>query len=209
MTDAHTIEPHDVASFVDLLRKLTGLEDANLPSATQVALEGLYKALGPPPATAQDFVLAQFYGRLNQKLAASREIVGRIYKRAASRRVTFNYHDKREIQWAVDTGDRNAFLGVLQRCIADDRIRTAVAESFGQVPHHRTRELLIEEADSPTKLRKAHQRSVRDDVLSSSTGSLVWSLWPTTALHRVFDARWIAGSEDSSFLDELKRRRLG
>jgi DNA modification methylase len=193
------------AEFERFLIELTDI-DATLSPATYSAVERLIEALGPAPSVPESEALAHFYGRLNWKLGANADTLRAIYATAARSGVTFNYHAKKAISTAVDTGDSEAFGRALKRYCPDGETRTLIEQDFDCVSHAETCELLVAETVKPSKLRKALAREVATDVLDAAAGCLVWSLWAPTILCEYFDEGNPADGLSADYLAGLRRR---
>ncbi len=146
-----------------------------------------------------------FYGRINQKLMANRDILAEIYSFAASHGLTFNYPTKRAVSWAVDSGDLDAYRLVIERQSQGRRdLRTGLLEIFVPLSQAQTKELLLAETTKPTKLRKAHGRAVRSDVFEAAAGSLLWSLWDSARLRRAFRPDAATVRDTGDYLADLR-----
>jgi DNA modification methylase len=174
-----------VSEFERLLVQMTGL-DRSLSGFLIAAVDDVIQQLGPVEADEHE-VSSQFYGRVNQKLMASRDVLRDIYGLAAACGLTFNYPTKLAIAWAVDSGNAGMFRGIVaSEAQHDAALVENLMARFRPVPQHETRELIVAETRKPTKLRKAHERDVVLDVFEAAAGPLLWSLWPARALHDVF-----------------------
>lgn len=202
-TDHSRVEVTSAEDFADLLEQLTGFGVA--PS--QSILEEIGNLIGElgPVRTELSAVRSGFYGRLNQKMFASRPILNGIYGRAAASGFTFNYPTKKALAWAVDSSDLGAFRRVLDGAGVDLALAETLTGLFVPLPNAETRRLLAEECAKPSKLRKAHGREVLSDVVDSSVGPLVWTLWSTMALHGFFGSLPVGSSYSSDFLQALRR----
>lgn len=187
------------------LRRLTGI-DAHLPTKVMHALTDLFEALGPPrPADANE-VSRRFYGQLNSKLGANDSTMSDIYSFAASHGVTFNYHGKKALKWAVDCNDKAGFIAAMYECGTAGTVASGMCDRFVCVEPSTTRDLLRREASRPSKLRKALLRHVAEDVLSASAGCLVWVLWPNRKLRRYFDQSEDEYGLGDDFMKGLRQR---
>ena len=182
--EATDLDIRSVDDFESALRELTGLAHRLSPEIWR-AVDELFLVIGTPRIQARA-VHANFYGRMNQKLMANRNVLREIYAYAASLGITFNYPTKREIAWAVDSGDDALFCGVIQREAPDRDFMSGMLDRFEPVTREATRALIVAETVKPTKLRKAADREVVQDVFDAAAGPLVWSLWAPEPLHRHF-----------------------
>ncbi|MGY1602380.1 DNA-methyltransferase [Geodermatophilus sp. SYSU D00815] len=183
-----------VDAFCRLLADLSGI-DTPPDEAVLAGLAALIAELGPS-REGWDKSRAAFYGRMNQKLALNSPTLKTIYARAARRGVTFNYPQKRALEWAVNTSDVQRFSVLLDSYGVPEGLRTELVSKCEPIRQEETRNHLGNEIAHPTKLRKAHGRSVEEDVASAAAGPLVWSLWGESELFSYFgpaEAKQFAG----------------
>lgn len=175
----------DAASFERLLHELTGF-DAPLDGDVVAAIDGLIASLGASPPASRSEVARRFYGRINEKLDANREVRRLLYREAAAAGYTFNYPQKKTIARAIDQGDIEGLESSLRRFGVSPGRAIGLARGCEPVSQEQTRRLLHGETERPSKLRKALQRSVKEDVFASCAGPLVWALWQPSDLYRAF-----------------------
>jgi DNA modification methylase len=174
-----------VQEFEQLLIELTGIE-RSLSTELTTATAAVFEQLGPADVDAAQ-VRSRFFGRLNQKLTASREILRDIYSHAAAQGLVFNYPTKIEIAWAIDSGDADLYATTIRRESSTNRsLANELVARFKSVSQTETRRLVLAEAQKPTKLRKARDRDVALDVFEAAAGPLLWSLWAPQVLRDVF-----------------------
>lgn len=175
----------DPEAFEDLLRDLTGL-DGRISPGVRKAVASLIASIGPSFDLADQVVENRFYGRLNQKLAANRDTIAVLYAECADAGLTFNYPTKRRLEWAINTSDMLELERRLEELGVPSGMVTSLMLKIHPVTHSGTRELLLAETKSPTKIRKAEERQVADDVFNAAAGPLAWSLWPEASLASAF-----------------------
>jgi DNA modification methylase len=174
----------DVENFECLLAELTGLS-RQLSRIVATAVNDVFDRLGGV-GISDETVRSRFYGRVNQKLMANRDVLRDLYAFAAARRLTFNYPTKKAIAWAVDTSNAELFGTLVRReCGGSSTLADGLMSRFRPIPQAATRDLIVAEARKPTKLRKAHDRDVALDVFEACVGPLLWSLWPAETLHGI------------------------
>jgi len=185
----------DPADFELHLRRLTGIEGELARDVTR-ALINLTDSIGPALRSTEQDIAKQFYGRLNQKLTANRDVIAKLYAKCASEGIMFNYPTKRRIEWAINTNDLTE-LGrqLVERAVPQDFLNHLMAE-LTPVTQDGTRGSLFSETRSPTKLRKAKERQVANDVFNAAAGPLVWSLWPADRLTSAFSRLSVPYSGD-------------
>ena len=200
--------PTDAAGFAGQLAVLTGIPGSLSPALLE-RVEAVFGALGLPDSDGGQ-VRSRFYGRLNQKLMASREVLREIYGYAAGRGLVFNYPTKAAIAWSVDSGDEEAFACIVG-CNArhDAALAAGLIERFRPLPHSVTCQLLLDETTKPTKLRKSLEREVAQDVFEAAAGPLVWSLWPPEALWAFFGPDTGHGGQIGDYLTDLRGHNPG
>ena len=202
---AMSLRIQDPDDFHASLRSLTGIE-ANLPTKVARALADMYETLGAPNPIDTAQISRRFYGYLNSKLGANDSTMSEIYSFAASHGVTFNYHGKKALKWTVDCDDKAGFAKATYEHGGVGAVLSGMCERFACVGPSTTRDLLRQEAERPSKLRKAMSRQVAEDVLSASAGCLVWVLWPHRQLRRYFDQSHDDYGLDDDFMKGLRRR---
>jgi DNA modification methylase len=192
-----------VQQFESLLADLTGIE-RSLSSEQTEAAAAIFEQLGPADVDAAQ-VRSRFFGRLNQKLAASREILREIYSGAAARGLTFNYPTKIALAWAVDSGDAALYATIIRRESRRNRsLANDLIARFNFVSHAETRRLVLAETQKPTKLRKARDRDVALDVFEAAAGPLLWSLWAPQVLRDVFRTGQERVRSTDDYLSDLR-----
>lgn len=180
-----THELSTVQDFSSLLHHLTGIDAGiSLNVLSQIAL--LFERLGKPSPQEIIHAPSAFYGRINQKLRLNAANLDKIYAAAAAQGETFHYHAKKAISWAVDTTNRDSYVAALERYCKSESLRLSLISLYDATSHAETKARLQAEISKPSKLRKAHQRQVAQDVIDSATASLVWSLWPADLLRKNF-----------------------
>ncbi|MEO3820976.1 site-specific DNA-methyltransferase [Plantactinospora sp. B24E8] len=189
--------------FADLLRRLNGID---MPPSRIVleSVRSLIASVGRPQVDEQS-AIRRFYGLLNQKLRSNKKVINDIYARAAGHGYTFNYPQKRAIEWAVDTSNHSALAELLGSIVGSDEVVSQLLDLFDPVTVEQTRELLQGETADPTKLRKALDRSVQQDVVDATAGPLVWSLWRHEELYAYFGQPAAAPLADRPYLEMLAR----
>ena len=186
MTDGVRGHFADVETFIIELQALSGIADGALDERTRDAVADVFEALGPSridPETRGH----QFYAHMNRKLELNATTLSKLYGAAAALGVTFNYHDKLAIGAAVDAGDFATFRKVVESARYEKASQEPVLSAFTPASHEQTRHAIRNEAAWPSKLRKAHDRSVAGDVFSSAAGALVWSSFDESSLKGVHD----------------------
>ena len=195
----------DPLRFVELLSALTGIGDGP-SSAVMHKIEAVYGELGLPPEAQEEAVLGAFYGRLNAKMSLNSRVLGELFGAAAGRGVTFNYHAKKALSWAIDSSDEEGFIAALERHCLDLEVRSVLGGMFAGATFDESKDALLEEMTRPSKLRKALEREVRQDVLDAAAGCLVWSLWPFRLLRQHFESFDDGLSLSDDFLEGLRAR---
>lgn len=193
-----------VDSFEKLLQHLTSL-DVPIGQDVRSSLSRVLAALGPSDRVPSVDVSRRFYGRVNEKMRANAAVVASVFSAAAKAGWTFNYHQKRSITRAVDQSD----LAVLRQRLEGHGLPRDLVERIlrdsAPLTFKESREAIRQEALSPSKLRKAHDRDVRLDVQNAAAGALVWSLWPAAKLYALGGGGG-DGEEASDYLRYLQER---
>jgi DNA modification methylase len=190
--------------FKDLLRALTGLEgDVSPPVEREVSK--VLARLGSVNRPDLEVTRA-FYGQMNQKLGANKGMLSQLYGEAAAAGVTFNYPTKKSLAWAADSDNGQQFkLALDTTLLGSTPLAMRLQRHFRPATHATTRRMIAHEAQNPTKLRKAHERSTSLDVLDATAGPLVWALWPAAQLATLFAGRTTDTAR--SHMAELRSRQ--
>ena len=202
MTDGMRGLLADVETFIVELQALTGIADGALEERTHDAVADVFETLGPSridPETRRQ----QFYAHMNRKLEINATTLSKLYGAAAALRVTFNYHDKLAISAAVDAADLATFRKVIESAWYGKASQESVLSAFTPASREHTRQAIRDEAARPSKLRKAHGRSVAGDVLNSAAGALVWSSFDESSLKGVHDPI----DASAPFMERLKHEQ--
>ena len=197
------VEPSLADEFQAKLQELTGIS-VPMSAAVRKQVGCIFDALGKPRGTSNDIAVRTFYARLNQKLVLNAKTLEAIYGTAASRGVVFNYHQKKQISWSVDSGDLDAFVGRLEKFEVPVSVSDELIKVFGGVTPEQTRDALQQEMTRPSKLRKAHGRIVSQDVQDAAAGCLVWSEWPQADLRSFFATAVGDRVTDESYIHGLR-----
>ena len=193
--------PANATEFQSLLRTLTGIAEELSPASFK-AVSQIFDHLGTPQTLDTGAAAGRFYGRLNIKLFLNSDILDAIYGKAAAQGLTFNYHAKKAIAWSIHSGNTSLYRAAIEKYCPDESLAESLISLFGGSSHQATRDQLSIEMTKPTKLRKAHDRVVAQDVQDSAAACLVWALWDNDDLrryfasddeHRVVDPEFMAG----------------
>ncbi|WP_445255791.1 DNA-methyltransferase [Nocardioides aurantiacus] len=201
----------DPASFESLLADLTGIPGTLSREVTR-SVATVIATLGAAEDIDRRRLAAEFYGRLNQKLAANKETIAALYAECAAADVTFNYPSKRRLEWAINTGSLADLEGHLVARGISDPLLARVRPKLALASHEQTRRLLLGETANPTKLRKQPDRDVANDVFNAAAGPLAWSIWPPSEMAKVFATEPMPFSDDymadlRAFRPEMFERR--
>jgi DNA modification methylase len=155
---------------------------------------------------------SRFLAHVNWKFRLNAEPLRLFYREAASQRITFNYHQKNQVQETFDLGDFDTFRMVLREREIPAVVREKLEGLFSPVSSETTVEYLRRECETPSKLRdysklrkqKGNEGVARDIVLAQFSAFLFSSL-PTREIHAYFDPEGTADYRES-FWDELHRR---
>jgi DNA modification methylase len=190
--------------FRNLLTELLGFE-AELPLANQQAIQEILERF-PSEVASLEEITASFFGRINEKLSLNQDSLFLFFRHGAENGVTFNYHQKKQIAWFINRNLKTELLAFL----ATLNLPSSLIEQLGGygigISHNETKEKLLHEIASPTKLRKALSRDVYVDLASSAAASLVWCLIPSPVLMSYFtDEKKFAKSDN--FLNDLENAK--
>lgn len=172
-------------SFERLLVEFSGINGC-LSRDVSRSVAAVVAKLGPAVDIDRGRAASEFYGRLNQKLAANKQSVGALYAECAAAGITFNYPTKRRIEWAINTSNAVDLERILAACGVGGTLLDRVRQAVDPVCHAMTRRLLLLETTDPTKLRKQPDRNVANDVFNAAAGPLAWSIWPAADMATVF-----------------------
>lgn len=201
--DRMTMEVRSVSDFEAMLVDLTGLSlRASAPIRSSIVQ--LFDTIGYPGRRASADAERDFYRRVNGKLGVNADAIASLHRQCAERRIVFNYHEKRAVADAVNGLRSDHLVEILKgRGIGLDEVHSILSVSrFATAGESRL--AIQQEASSPTRLRKAADRDVSQDVFDACAGPLVWSLWSPEALRSVESSWSSSQSEGADFLDRLK-----
>ncbi len=178
----------------------------DLPADYHAALDGLCSHLDAhalrPPAERRRWLLA----RINSKFRFNRDPVAAVYAHAASRGVTFNYHEKTAIQLAFDLSDCDAYARALADADVELGLRAELLDMFAPVTETETIRQFALEVDDPSKLRRDKgDRRVDIDILLAAFSAFVFSAADEEVLHAYFDKSYNAATYERSFWLQLRR----
>ena len=157
----------------------------------------------PRNAFSGDQISTEFFGRLNEKLNINKDVAAEIYSLLASSKITFNYHQKKTISFYLNRNMTEALEQFLRGIGINEDLIRRLKPSFIGASHAETKEALIRESHSPSKLRKKLEREVLSDVAASAAGCLIWSIYDPASLRQTFaSSESFAASSD--FLSDLK-----
>jgi DNA modification methylase len=145
----------------------------------------------------------EFFGRLNEKLNINKTVLGDFYGTAAASKFTFNYHQKKVIASFINRNNSSGLQSFLKDLDLPDALIENLRQFFNGADEVKTREVLLEESHTPTKLRKKLERKVLNDVAASAAGCLLWSMYDQAALRKHF-ASLDSYAISDNFLDDLE-----
>jgi DNA modification methylase len=187
--------------FEKLLLDLLGF-DFQLDPALTVEIQKIEQSC-PRNAYSMDQISREFFGRLNEKLNINKDIVAEIFRLSASSKITFNYHQKKTISFFLNRNMVDGLEEFLQGLGIHQDLMTSLRTSFLGASNAETKEALIRESHSPSKLRKKLEREVLSDVAASAAGCLIWSIYDPASLRKAFaTSESFAASND--FLSDLR-----
>ncbi|MBK8265261.1 MAG: site-specific DNA-methyltransferase [Nannocystis sp.] len=178
----------------------------DFPADYQTALDGLCSHLDAhalrPPHERRRWLL----GRINAKFRFNRDSVAAVYAHAASRSVSFNYHEKTAIQLAFDLSDREAYARALAYAGVEAGYRDELLVLFAPMTESETIRQFALEVNDPSKLRRdMGDRRVDLDILLAAFSAFVFSAAEEEVLHAYFDKSYDPATYERSFWLQLRR----
>jgi DNA modification methylase len=191
-----------VTKFEKLLLDLLGF-DFQLDTALIDEIQKIEQVC-PRNAFSMEQISTEFFGRLNEKLNINKDVVAEIFRLSALSKITFNYHQKKTISFYLNRNMVEALEKFFQELGIHQDLITSLRPSFTGASSSETKEALIRESHSPSKLRKKLEREVLTDVAASAAGCLIWSIYDPASLRQTFaPSESFAASND--FLSDLKQ----
>lgn len=205
MPHASDEKPHAV--FVREFSQITGLVPIFEPDYERDLApysEYLLRAEGFRPLLERR---REFLAHVNRKFRLNSSSLGHFYGEAAGRGVTFNFHQKAEIQRGFDLRDWSITEGVLRKKGVPRKHTLALARAFTPITPEATIRHLKSECDSPSKLRREKgDRRIDLDIVQSHFSAFLWVSAPLREIHRYFDPEFNRDDYQESFWQQLHGR---
>lgn len=193
-------------SFLSEFKAITG-HSIDLPSEYSFALSELSSFLLDKPLRSPEERRNKLLAKINYKFKFNKDRVSKVLARAASYGVTFNYHQKNEINSAFDCLDRQAFSLLLDAKGVNSDLKSSLEMLFNPIEQAETLRLFLLEVEQPSKLRKDQQgRSVGQEILLSALSSFAYSFADDEVMHSFFDKEYKKDGYTSSFWLQLREK---
>jgi DNA modification methylase len=173
-------------------RKLLSV-DPPLDSAFRQRVENILARLhGRSPVSANER-RTRLFALVNNKFDINASSINEVLAIAASKKIPFNYHDKKRICAAFDRADQSAFTEVLKQHKISDM---GVWNAFRPVSTDVTLKVLHDEIASPTLVRKdSRPRDWSEEIRRSLFGGFVFSAFSQKDMHELFDGYLYPGTK--------------
>ncbi len=149
----------------------------------------------------------RFVAHINQKFRINSDPLAKFYQFAAGMKITFNFHQKNEIQQAFDLSSESELVDALNRKGLSDGIIKSLISRFEPVSEECSLKFLRQECAEPTKLRiEKGDRDIQAEILKSHLSAYLWTIAPKKDLFAFFDPNHSEEGYKESFWDQLHQR---
>lgn len=180
--------------------------EPSMPPEYEASLAALCEHLDGQQLRSKDERRCHLLASINQKFRFNRDLVAAVYALAAKAGVTFNYHQKCEIQEAFDQACRKRFSHALAEAAVHEKLAEDLMELFQPVSEEETLKRFREELLEPSKLRKAKgDRDIQREILLAALSAYVFRAAEPQVLHAHFDSSYDPEQYEESFWLQLRR----
>lgn len=149
---------------------------------------------------------AQLISRINSKFQINKQKISSIYSTSAKHGISFNYHEKLDIQAAFDISSYTDFKLLIQRKTSDEFVESELLALFDPVSELETLTIFNQEIDKPTKLRRSDSKNdIGLQILLSAFSAFVFSVASEEVMHSYFDKTYTPDLYEESFWLQLKK----
>ncbi len=147
------------------------------------------------------------FASVNWKFRTNSNSMKKFYGYAVKLGVSFNYHQKKNIQFSFDCNSLSTFKKTLSEFNLKEDINKKLIGYFTPISHDKTIEIINTEINAPTRLRKPKgNRDISLEIYESVFAAFLYSSVPEKVMHRFFDPLFNEKSYCSSYWDELHMR---
>jgi DNA modification methylase len=176
------------------------------PQDYKQALDSLCKHLSTHKLRTRTERQARLIAHINLKFNVNRDGIAKIFAHAASRGLVFNFHEKKLIQYAFDSGDRSAFEEAISKAKDKDGLQDSLCQLFSPATQEETISYFQSEVEAPSMLRvEKGERTVGNEALLSAFSAFVFSAADQEILHSFFDSSYTATTYERSFWRQLRQ----
>lgn len=178
-------KPFASNQILGLLTELTGIEDLIDESLTK-QLDGVVNACDLKEPLVVEDIKVNFYALINEKIQLNKPQIREIHRVCAKHKVLLNYHQKKYISELVNSNDKDLLIHYLIQSGLPSATAEELVTELRFTSNLQTKNAILKEASSPTKIRKKTGRWVSRDVQLSALGSLIWCVFDKSSLRKYF-----------------------
>lgn len=195
-------------SFVEkVVKELERILDVSidLPLAYKESISALGEFLDGKKVYPSSERRQRLISNINLKFRVNQIAVSKVYAQAAKNGITFNFHQKSEIQHAFDSSSKELFLKILTGRGVSEQLKHDLALMFSPASESTTIATLKSEFLHPSKLRNARDaQDVKEDILLSALAAFVYSYADEEIMHSYFDVEFEEAKYNKSFWLQLR-----
>ncbi|QRN39503.1 DNA-methyltransferase [Pectobacterium carotovorum] len=196
---------HEFAKkIVEELFQISGIL-AKLPIEYELALSRLGDFLADKVLLDQASRRRHLLARLNWKFRVNQSAIALVYAHAAKKGITFNFHQKAEVQYAFDSSSLELFENVLRERAVPDGVQQELVNQFNPASEEKTISAVRSEYLKPSKMRNERDAGeVRQSIALSAIAALAYSYADEQTMHSYFDSEYVEDKYNSSFWLQLR-----
>ena len=196
---------HEFAKkVVDELFQILGVL-ARLPVEYEFALTRLGDFLADKILLDQASRRRHLLARLNWKFRVNQAPIALVYAHAAKKGITFNFHQKTEVQYAFDSSSLEVFENVLRERAVPNELQQELIDKFSPASEEETISVVRSEYLKPSKMRNEREADeVRESIALSAIAALAYSYADEQTMHSYFDGEYAEDKYNSSFWLQLR-----
>jgi DNA modification methylase len=143
--------------------------------------------------------------RLNWKFRVNQAVIALVYANAAKKGITFNFHQKAEVQRAFDSSSLELFENILRERAVPGDLQQELINHFNPASEEQTISVVRSEYLKPSKMRNEREADeVRESIALSAIAALAYSYADEQTMHSYFDAEYVKDKYNSSFWLQLR-----
>jgi DNA modification methylase len=199
-------EKKEYQYFLDQFMDITGLKP-NLDDIYIYELNKLVSYISTYDIRPIEERRKEFIAILNKKFRLNSKHIAEVYKDAALKGFTFNYHQKNLIEYAFDINSKKLFKEILNERNVPEYLCNLLLKHFKPIAEKDTLKHLLEECNNPSKLRTDKgERDIRNEIIKAQFGAFMWVSLKPDVMHKYFNSSFCDGDYYESFWDQLHNK---